>query len=160
MLCFIRFPIARILTRSMSLLACAAVLLKFAVASVQAAGTVTIQHNDGTVNTYDDVAIKIIHDALYLTSADGQGTIVINRAACSYQGQTLVCFPTGVTLVQSGSSKPVDLASGTIYANMTDEEQQLPLSSIKLPPHSILLSISTKRGTYINLSGAVDKVTK
>ncbi len=132
----------------------------FTVIPASAEGTVTIQHNDGTTDTYNDVAIKVIHSALFVTSADGKGTMVINRAACAYQGETYVCLPTSVTLVQSGSSNAVDLSSGTIYANMTDNPQQLSLSSQHLGPHSILLSITTKKGTTINLTGTIDKVTK
>jgi hypothetical protein len=129
-------------------------------APVRAEGTITIQRDNGTADTYRDVAIKVIHSALYLTSADGKGTIVINRAACAYQGDTLVCLPTSVTLVQNGSTEVVDLSNGTVYANMTDQPQQLSLSTQHLPPHSILLSITTKKGTSINLSGTIDKVTK
>jgi hypothetical protein len=125
-----------------------------------AEGTVTIQHNDGTIDTYHNVAIKIIHNALFVTSVDGRGTIVINRAACAYEGDTLVCLPTAVTLVQSGTSQVVDLASGTIYANMTGQKQQLKYSSMQLPAHSILLSITTKKGTYLNLTGVIDMVKK
>jgi hypothetical protein len=95
-----------------------------------------------------------------LTSVDGRGTIVINRAACAYEGDTLVCLPTAVTLVQSGTSQVVDLASGTIYANMTGQKQQLKYSSMQLPAHSILLSITTKKGTYLNLTGVIDMVKK
>ena len=126
----------------------------------RAAGTVTIQQSDGTINNYSDVTIKIIHQSLYLTSADGKGTLIVNRAACSYQGQILVCLPTSVALVQSGATNPVDLATGTIYVNTTDTEQQLVLSSTKLPAHSVMLSITTKKGTYINSTGQIDQVVK
>jgi hypothetical protein len=159
MRCFTHVHLARVVW-CLQFVACVAIVSGIAAAPARAAGVVTITHSDGSVDTYRDVAIKIIHNALYVTSADGQGTMVINRAACSYQGETLVCFPTGVTLVQSGSTSAVDLARGTIYANMTDAPQPLSLSSIQLAPHSILLSISTKKGTYINLSGAIDAVTK
>ena len=115
---------------------------------------------DGTLETYTNVSIKILHNALYVTSQDGQGTLVITRAACSYQGAVMVCLPTGVTLVQSGEAKPLDLTTGTVYLNLTGDTQTLALSSQQLPPHSVLLSMSTKRGTYIALTGAIDSVTK
>lgn len=125
-----------------------------------AGGTVMIRQSDGHTDVYHDVSIKIIHQALFLTSADGKGTLVINRAACAYQGQILVCFATGATLVQSGSSKPLDFKSGTVYFNLTGESQQLALSTQKVPAHSILLSFTTKRGTYISLNGRIDKVVR
>jgi hypothetical protein len=135
-----------------------------AVASVAgiacAKGTLTIQQSNGTINTYPNVTIKVIHNALYLTSADGEGTLIINRAACSYQGQILACLPTSVALVQAGATSPVDLTTGTVYVNTTDTDQQLVLSSRKLQPHSILLSFTTKKGTYVNSTGRIDQVVK
>jgi len=125
-----------------------------------ATGTMTIQQKNGTTNTYDDVAIKVIHSALYLTSPDGKGTLVINRAACSYQGSLMVCLPTSATLVQSGETSPLDFKSGTIYVNDTDDTQQMALSTTKVAPHSIVLSLSTKRGTYVSIIGRIDKVVK
>ena len=61
-------------------------LMALGAAPAGAAGTILIVHNDGNSDKYDGVQIKIIHNALYITSADGKGTIVINRAACSFQG--------------------------------------------------------------------------
>jgi hypothetical protein len=132
----------------------------FASATASAQGTVIIVQSDGRVNTYDDVAIKIIHNSLYLTSADGKGTIVVTRAACSYQGDVLVCLPTTATLVQAGEARPVKLTTGTIYVNLTGAFQQLSFSSTKLAPHSLLFSVTTDRGTYVSVSGHIDKVAK
>ncbi|HVA32625.1 MAG TPA: hypothetical protein VNG31_00665 [Candidatus Baltobacteraceae bacterium] len=153
------FRHSRSLIRSAAFLSCV-IGLVLANGPARASGTVSIQQSDGSVNSYSDVGIKVIRGALYLTTADGKGTLVINRAACAYQREIFVCLPTSVTLVQAGSAKPLDLATGTVYANRTDQPQPLALSSKRLPPHSILLSISTDRGTYISLSGTIDKVTK
>jgi hypothetical protein len=125
-----------------------------------ASGTILIVHNDGNADKYDGVQIKIIHDALYVTSADGKGTIVINRAACSFQGELLVCLTQTGALVQSGTTKSLDLRHGTLYVNSTDDPQQLALSTSKVPPHGILLSFNTDRGTYVTLTGRIDKVVK
>jgi hypothetical protein len=126
----------------------------------RATGTVMIRQNDGGTNTYSGAGIKIIHSALYVTSADGRGTLVINRAACTYQGQLMVCLPTSATLVQAGQTSPLDFKSGTVYLNDTDDFQSMPLTTAKVPPHSILLSFSTKRGTYVSVRGRIDKVVK
>jgi hypothetical protein len=129
-------------------------------AAANATGTITIRQHDGDVNTYDDVAIKVIHGALFLTTADGKGTLVIHRAACSYQGKLLVCFATSATLIQAGQTSPLDLKTGTVYLNDTDDAQPLVLSSTKVPAHSILLSLTTDRGTYVTLNGRIDRVVK
>ena len=148
------------LFRSLLLATAVTAAICCAATPVRAGGTVTIQQADGTTNSYDDVTINIIHSALYLTSADGKGTLVINRAACAYQGELLVCLPTSATLIQSGATNAIKLTTGTIYLNLTDDPQQLALSSAKVAPHSILLSLTTKRGTYVTLSGRIDKTVK
>jgi hypothetical protein len=123
-------------------------------------GTMIVHRFNGNVNTYKNVAIKVLHGALYVTTDDGKGTLVIHRAACSYQGKILVCFPTSMSLVQTGKTQPLDLKTGTLYFNTTDEVQPLVLSSTKIPPHSMLGSLSTKRGTYASVNGRIDQVVK
>ena len=126
----------------------------------QATGTMTILRANGQSNVYDGVEIKVMHGALFLTSGDGKGTLVIHRAACSYQGKVLVCFPTSATLIQSGEASPLDLKTGTLYFNSTDSPQPLVLSTKKLPAHSLLASFTTYHGTYVSLNGRIDRVVK
>src|SRR5277367_6321986 len=71
-----------------------------------ATGTATVRQSDGRVNVYQNVQLKVIHNALFVTTADGEGTLVIYRAACSYQGDLMVCFVTSATLVQAGKTSP------------------------------------------------------
>jgi len=143
-----------------ALLSMIAAVCAFGPSTARAMGTMTIQQSNGVTNVYRDVVIKVIHNALYMTSADGKGTLVINRAACSYQGDLMVCFATGATLVQAGQTSSLDFKHGTLYVNSTDDAQQLALSTAKVPAHGILLSFSTKIGTYVSLTGTIDKVVK
>ena len=128
--------------------------------SARAEGTARILQTDGTVNVYPDTKIQIIHNTLAITTAEGKGTLMIYRAACAYQGDVLVCLPTGATLVQSGSVTPIHITQGTVYANLTDETQQLSLSTTHIPAHSIMMALTTQKGTYVTLSGTIDKVKK
>ncbi|MGB6601113.1 MAG: hypothetical protein WBE77_08525 [Candidatus Cybelea sp.] len=125
-----------------------------------AMGTINIHHKDGTVNTYRDVEIKVFSGSLFLTSDDGNGTIVVTRAACSYRDKIIVCLPTTAALVQEGKSNALDLRSGTIYLNYTNAEQPMSNSSAKLPANSILLALATKNGTFINVRGRIDQLIK
>lgn len=119
-----------------------------------------IRQINGSLETYNNVSVAIIHKNLFVTTRDGKGTLVVHKAACSYQGQIMVCFPTSITLVQGGESVPLDLRNGTIYLNLTDAARQLVLSTTKMPAQSMLLSFTTKRGTYVSVSGRIDKVVK
>lgn len=125
-----------------------------------AKGTFVIRHANGQVNTYKNVSIKILHGDLYVTASDGKGTFIVNRAACSYQGKLMVCYATGATLVQAGKTSAIDLKTGTVYVNATDDPQPLVLSSAKVPAHSVLLSLTTDRGTLVSLNGRIDRVVK
>ena len=125
-----------------------------------AMGTVTIVHANGETNAYRDVEIKVIRGALYVTSADAKGTFVIHDAACSYRGKLMVCLLTSATLIQSNETTPLDFKSGTCYLNLTDDYLPLDLSTAKVPPHSILLTFTTDKGTWVTLNGRIDKVVK
>lgn len=152
--------VRRLFRISVSALAAAAVVVSSSPPIARAAGTARIQQTDGTVNVYSGVKIQIVHNTLAMTTADGKGTLMIYRAACAYQGDVLVCLPTGATLVQSGAVNPIHITQGTVYANLTGQMQQLSLSTMQLPAHSIMMAITTRKGTYVTLSGTIDKVKK
>ena len=123
-----------------------------------AKGTMTIVQSNGETDVYNDVEIKVIHGALYMTSADAKGTIVIHRAACSYQGKLMVCLLTSASLVQDGETTPLDFKRGTCYVNSTDDYQPLTQSTTKVAPHSVLLTFKTDKGTLVTLNGRIDMV--
>jgi hypothetical protein len=150
------------LSRMVRLTAIVASLAFFAsnAAEALATGTLTINRTDGTVDTYDDVTVNVFTGSLFLTTADGKGTLVVNRSACSYQAKLIVCLPTSVVLVQNGKSNALTLTSGTIYLNYTNDPQPLSLSSAKVPPRAALVSFTIASGAYVNLSGTLDQVIK
>ena len=129
-------------------------------AAACAIGTIDIQHKDGTIHTYRDVEIKVFSGSLFLTSDDGDGTIVVTRAACSYREKIIVCLPTTAVLVQEGESSPLDLKTGTIYLNYTNADQPLSNSSAKLPANSAMLAISLRNGTFISVRGRIDRLIR
>jgi len=136
----------------------AAACCVFVPTTARAIGTINIHQGSGAVSTYKDVEIRVFSGSLFLTSDDGNGTIVITRAACSYQGELLVCFPTAAALVQDGQSSALNLKRGTLYFNSTSDAQPLTHSSAKLPANSIMASLSLKDGTSITAMGRIDEV--
>jgi hypothetical protein len=125
-------------------------------AAASAMGTVNIHHIDGTASSYPGVRVAIVGKTLRLRSPDHQGTLIVERAACSHQDAILMCLPTSVMLRQHGASRPIPIASGTIYFNFTGQRQPLTYSTQHLRSHGILLSLRTERGTLINLDGTVE----
>jgi hypothetical protein len=158
-----RHPSHRALTsRARAIIA--ALLLTAAVAvplaPAGATGTVRIQHPDGSVTTYPNVRITIQNESMAITSADGKGTVVFGKAACTKVVELMRCLPYDATLEQFGQSTHIALASGTVWLNPTTTKQQLTHSSTQLPPHGVLLAARSRRGTYMTLTGTVDEIAK
>jgi hypothetical protein len=141
-----------------------AALLLFTILSILslapagATGTVRIQQNNGAVRIYDGAVIRVKHNTIRIWSHDGKGTLVINRAACSYVGELQRCLPTTFELKQSGQTKTIQLVNGLVYFNPTDSSQQLSLSSQQLPARGLMLMLHTLHGTYISVHGQIDEL--
>jgi hypothetical protein len=144
------------------LLAALAVALAVAApfAPAGATGTARVVQRDGSQKTYTNVRISIKNGSMAITSADGQGTIVLGDAACTKVGELLECLPYDATLLQYGRKTHIPLQSGTVWLNPSQTRQPLSHSSTQLPPRGVLLAVRTKRGTYVTLTGVVDEVQK
>lgn len=129
-------------------------------APAYAGGTALVQQKDGTMKTYRDVFIQIRNEELMLTTADGLGTLVIGKAACAKVGELVKCLPYDATLYQNGWKDRVKLKSGTAWFNPTTTAQPMSNSSAHIPPHGILLSVTSKAGTYLSVTGTVDEIQK
>jgi len=125
-----------------------------------ATGTARIQQGDGSVKVYNNVRIVVQHKTMSITSSDGKGTIVISKAACTQINDMYRCLPYAVTLDQNGQSIPISLQSGTVWLNPTTAPPQLPQSATQVQPHGVVLSLQTKRGTYVSLTGTADVLSK
>jgi len=121
-----------------------------------AKGTVRVQKSDGSVQVYPNVTMRIVGDTLRVTTQDGKGTLIVTRAACSFQGEIMVCLPYKLVLAQGGVEQPLGFQRGTFYWNRTDTKQQLSASTTQLPPNGMLGSLLTKKGTIIAISGVID----
>ena len=125
-----------------------------------ATGTINIHRSNGSSESYGDVEIKVLSGSLFLTSDDGDGTIVVTRAACSFQGKLMICFPSTAALVQDGESNALAIKTGTIYFNDTNDAQPLMLSSAKVPGDSVMLALTLRDGTFIEARGQIDEVVR
>ena len=105
--------------------------------------------------------MNVFSGSLFLTTADGKGTLVVNRSACSYQGKVIVCLPNSIILVQKGTSKALALTTGTVYLNYTDTAQPLALTTTKVPTACrYRLVYDRASGTYVNVTGTLDTVIR
>jgi hypothetical protein len=151
---------ARIDPRSLLVIVLAGVMVAVPSGPTNASGTIRIQQTDGSTKTYTNVRIVVLADSMMITSSDGEGTLVLGKAACTKVGELLRCLPYDATLEQHGQATHIPLKSGTVWVNPSSTTQQLTLSSTQLPPRGVLLSIQTKAGTYVSLTGVVDRIQK
>ncbi len=126
-------------------------------AAAAAHGSVRVQQIDGRVAHYDDVRLELSGNTLRVLSPDRVGTLVVNKAACSYVGAMQRCLPSSLTLSQHGTHR-ITLDRGTVYLNLTSDPQTLPHSSRIVPPRGIVALLRTHRGTFIAITGRLDEV--
>jgi len=132
------------------------IIMVLVTGAASAMGRVDIAHADGTMSSYPGTQVSIVGETLHLRSPDKRGTLIIERAACSHQGEIVMCLPTKVAIRQHGATRPLPLETGTVYVNTSDGPQRMRHTSRELPPHGILMSLRTQRGTLINLDGTID----
>jgi hypothetical protein len=128
--------------------------------TAQAKGIARIAQSDGVVREYRVSVHVVDHRAVRIISADGRGTLVIGKAACSYAGELERCLPYSIELDQLGKKHNIAFERGTEYLNRTGTVQQLPFSSQHVPPHGLLLLVLTAHGTYITVRGTIDRITE
>jgi hypothetical protein len=128
--------------------------------TARATGTVHILQRDGSTKTYTNVRIFIRNESMAITSSDGQGTLVLGKAACTKVDELLECLPYDATLLQYGLSIHIPLQSGTVWLNPSKTDQRLTHSWAELPPRGVMLALRTKRGTYVTMTGIVDEVQR
>ena len=121
-----------------------------------ATGTLRIQQADDSVQTYTGVHMRIVNNTLTITSADKVSTVVISGADCDKGPNLTRCNGGSISLHEDGTHA-IPFRSATFYFNMTDQDQQLPLSTIKVAPHSVIFAAHTKKGTFLTGSGTLDK---
>jgi hypothetical protein len=127
--------------------------------AASAKGVIRVQETNRPLQTYPGVVIRVAKGvSLTVTSADGKGVLTFNDGACSFVGEVRRCYLYGATLDQGGATRPLDIASGTLYINFTDATQPLPLTSQRLGPNGLLMALRTRIGTIITVTGTIDSV--
>jgi hypothetical protein len=126
--------------------------------AASAKGVTLVQQEDGSVQTYVDVNVRMAGQTLWLQSADRKGVLEIVNGACSFVGEIQRCLPYAVTLTQDGKSHTIAIAHGTIFLNLSKTAQHLPLSSEELAPRTVLALLRTQRGTFVTVKAHLDEV--
>jgi hypothetical protein len=100
-----------------------------------------------------------VNKTLTLTSADGVSTVVISGVDCGEinTAELVRCTGGKMSLQQNGTTNNIPFKRATFYFNLTDQDRTLPLSTMKLGPHSVMFAAQTDKGTFITGDGRLDK---
>lgn len=146
--------------RNFAGLAAALIVLLAGTLPARATGVVHIQQKDGSVKTYADVNVAVDPSSLRLTTSDGVGTLYVGRAACTAVGQLIKCAPYDATYIAHDVSTHIVLIDGNAWLNPSQKAQSIPDSNRKLAAHGVTLTMRTKAGTTVTLSGTADVIGK
>jgi hypothetical protein len=122
-----------------------------------ASGTVRIQQSNGTVQTYTGVTFRVVNKTLMLTSADKVSTVVISGGTCAHNSNLVRCTGGGLSLQQDGKTHNIPFKTAAFYFNVTNQDQTVPQSTMKVGPHSVVFSAQTAKGTSISGDGKLDQ---
>lgn len=125
-----------------------------------ATGTVQVRQHDGSEKTYNKVTVKMNDGNVAVFSNDGKGTLIIGKSACARVKSLVHCLPYDAVLSQYDNVYHIAVKSGTLWLNTSTKVQTIPSSNTKLAPHAVQLSMQTKAGTSVLLTGTVDEVQK
>ena len=95
-----------------------------------------------------------------LTTSDGVGTLYIGRAACTAVGQLVNCVPYDATYIAHDVSTHIVLTGGSAWVNLSKNVQSLPDSTRKLAAHGVVLTMTSKAGTTLTVSGTADVMSR
>lgn len=137
-----------------------AALIALSAAPAAATGTVQVHQHDGSEKTYKHVTIKANDSNLAVTSSDGAGTLVVGKSACSEIGSLIRCLPYDAVLSQYGNTYHITVTAGTLWLNPGSATKTIQSSGKAVPARGVILSMRTKAGTSVYLTGTMDEVQK
>jgi hypothetical protein len=126
------------------------------ISAAKATGTTRIEQANKGVTVYHHTRFTIDNRALSLTSPDGKAELTIALIGCVKAGELHRCQPGGAEYRKNGAVRAIDITSGMLYFNPTGQKQPLSLSSTQVPPHGVILTIHTARGTYLSATAKID----
>ncbi len=121
-----------------------------------AAGEVTVEDGDGNVQTYTDVEIISTPDVVYFRSSEGGTTLQIVKNNCDREGQLLVCNKAQAGVNTDGVVEQLDVNQIVLFINPTTAQQPISGSKVVMGPNTVLLEMTTAKGTYISGLGKID----
>lgn len=138
-----------------------ALALTFAVStSAFAKGEINVEHSDGTLETYSGVVISNTADILYFEDPDTGTILMVSKKGCNPEGELLVCKEARMGVDTHGVIEELSVKQIFLFINPTQKAQPIKNSEVTLSPGTVLLEVSTNKGSYVTGLGKIDATTK
>lgn len=125
-----------------------------------AKGEVTVEHENGDLDTYSEVEISNTPDILYFKTEEGNTQLLITKNECQKEGELLVCNKARAGVETNGVIEELDIDQIVLFINPTDGRQAIKGSKVTMAGNTIFLEMVTQKGSYITALGRIDSTTR
>jgi hypothetical protein len=125
-----------------------------------AKGEITVEHDNGDIDTYSEVEFLNASDILYFKASEGDTMLMITKNECTKEGELLVCNKARAGVDTNGVVEELDVTQIVLFINPTTSRQPVKGSKVTMGPGTVLLEMTTEKGSYITAIGKIDGTTR
>lgn len=126
---------------------------------VLAKGEVTVEHDNGDTDTYSEVEFLNAPEILYFKAQEGDSMLLVTKNECQKEGELLVCDKARAGVDTNGVIEELDVTQIILFINPTASRQPVKGSKVTMGPGTVLLEMTTEKGSYITAIGRIDGTT-
>lgn len=138
----------------------ALLLASFFPLPAMAKGEVTVEHDNGDIDTFSEVEISNAPDILYFKTKEGSTMLLVTKNECKKEGELLFCDKARAGVETDGVIEELDVAQIVLFINPTATRQPVKGSKVMMGANTVLLEMATEKGSYITALGKIDSITR
>jgi hypothetical protein len=125
-----------------------------------AKGEVTVEHDNGDIDTYSEVEISNAPDILYFKTKEGSTMLLVTKNECKKEGEILFCDRARAGIDTDGVIEELDVDQIVLFINPTTARQPIKGSKVTMNGNTVFLEMATKKGSYLTALGKIDSTTR
>lgn len=125
-----------------------------------AKGEVTVEHDNGDIDSYSDVEISDTSDILYFKTKEGSTMLLITKNECKKEGEILFCDKARAGVDTNGVIEELGVPQIVLFINPTNTRQPVKGSKVTMGANTVLLEMVTEKGSYVTGIGKIDSTTR
>jgi hypothetical protein len=125
-----------------------------------AKGEVTVEQDNGDIDTYSEVEILNTPDILYFKAKESSTMLLITKNECKKEGEILFCDKARAGVDTDGVIEELDIEQIVLFINPTTTRQAVKGSKVTMNANTVLLEMATKKGSYVTALGKIDSTNR